>query len=219
MGFNVGKFLKKATGIEGVKKAYGSISGQDAAKEQAKAGQNALALQQQMYEQGRTDLSPYRNFGANSLTDMQSWLSGPNGTFKAPSMEDVKNTPGYQFGLNQGVDTVQNNAAARGGLLSGNALRAVNEYGQDYASGKYSDYYNRAVQEYQNELNKRMGFVNLGYGAAGGSAGLSQNFGQVGGQTMQNIGDAKANAANAFGNVFWKGLDTAAKFYNSKPGG
>lgn len=193
---------------------YGSLSGEDAAKEQKKAAQREYALKQKMYKQGRLDLEPYRAFGGNALTDMQSWMSGPSGSFKAPTMEDVQKTPGYQFRLDQGLDTVQNSAAARGGLLSGNALRSIDEYGQNFATGEYDTAYNRAVQEYMNELNKRMGFVNLGYGAAGGQAGLSQDFGQTGGEAINRIGQASANQANALGNMVWKGLDTAANFYS-----
>lgn len=117
----------------------------------------------------RKDLGPYRRFGKSELEDFQRWQQGPEGQFQAPTMEDVMATPGYESRLG----AIESSAAARGGLLSGNALRDIGEFG----SAEYGTAYNRKMGEYMNDFNRRMQKINLGYGAAGGSAGISQNLG------------------------------------------
>ena len=86
--------------------------------------------------------------------------NGPNGaiptytgpgaapTFQAPTAADMANDPGYQFRLDQGNKALQASAAARGTLLSGGTLKALDQYNQDYASGEYGNVYNRALQNF-----------------------------------------------------------------------
>lgn len=130
------------------------------------------------YQQARADLDPYRKFYGGQLKSFSDWLATPGGTFRAPTMEEVSATPGYQFRLREGQSALENAAAARGGLLSGNTGRALQEYGQQYATGEYGTAYDRAQREYQNELAKRMGFLGMGQSAATGSAGLASQYGQ-----------------------------------------
>lgn len=53
-----------------------------------------------------------------------------------------KNSTGYQFGLNQGMDSITGNAATQGLLNSGSTLKALNTYGQNYADTQYQNYLN-----------------------------------------------------------------------------
>lgn len=55
----------------------------------------------------------------------------------------MKDDPGYQFRLDQGMRGVNNSAAAKGGLLSGAAIKAADQYNQDYASGEYQNAFGR----------------------------------------------------------------------------
>jgi hypothetical protein len=52
-------------------------------------------------------------------------------------------SPDFQFRLDEGLNAVQNSAAARGGLYSGNALRGIEEYGQNLAAGELGNWFNR----------------------------------------------------------------------------
>jgi len=140
------------------------------AKSDKDAENRRLAAVKAGGDTARGDLAPYREFGEEQLAGLQAWQASPEGQFQAPTMEDVTSSPGYESRLG----AVESSAAARGSLFSGNALRNIGEFG----SSEYGKEYNRKQTEYQNELNKRMGFANLGYGAAGGSAGLAQNLGQ-----------------------------------------
>jgi hypothetical protein len=70
-------------------------------------------------------------------------LGGAPGSPGAPNYRSFFASPDYQFRLNEGLDAVQNSAAARGGLYSGNALRGINEYGQGLAAGEFGNWFNR----------------------------------------------------------------------------
>lgn len=71
--------------------------------------------------------------------------------FKAPTFEEVQRQDhGYQFRLQEGLKALQASRAAKGGLLSGGALRGAQQYAQGLASQEYGNAYNRALGE--NEL-------------------------------------------------------------------
>lgn len=74
--------------------------------------------------------------------------------FQAPTIDDARNDPGYAFGLDQGSRLLQNSAAAKGMLRTGNTLKALNQFGNDYATTKYGDVYNRRLGEYQQNYNQ-----------------------------------------------------------------
>lgn len=159
-------------------------------KAQKDSNQAALDATSQQYEQGRADLGPYRNFGTDQLKQYENWLNSPGGAFRPPTQEEVEASAGYGTRLG----AVENSAVNRGGLFSGNALRGIGEFG----ASEYDREYARRQNEYQNELAKYMGNVNLGYGAAGGSAGLAQNYGQQAANIYQQQGQ---NQANMYGNI------------------
>lgn len=51
-----------------------------------------------------------------------------------------QNSTGYQFGLNQGLQSVNGNAATQGLLNSGGNEKALQTYGQNYANTQYGNY-------------------------------------------------------------------------------
>jgi len=165
----------------------------------------------------------------NSLTSLINPQLGASGSlmtpfltpFQAPTGATESNDPGYQFRLNQGMDALQNSAAARGDLLSGNFAQGAEQLGQDYASNEYGNVYNRALQQYQLAQNNSTNIFNRladvsGLGqtslqqiansgtAAGGQIGSTlSNTGALMGQDLQNAGAATASgyvgSANAYG--------------------
>jgi hypothetical protein len=69
--------------------------------------------------------------------------------FQAPSLSEAGNQPGYQFGLQQGEQALQQSAAAQGLLRTGGTLKDILSYGQ-----------NAANQNYSNVLNQDLGVYN-----------------------------------------------------------
>jgi len=123
----------------------------------------------EQYQEGREDLGPYRRFGREQMEGPGGLSEWAKTGFQAPTMEEARQAPGWQSGFN----ALENTAAARGGLLSGNALIEA----ADYGGRAYDREYARRQNEYQNELAKRMGFANLGYGAARDTAGFGAQYG------------------------------------------
>lgn len=144
------------------------------------------------------------------------------------SLADLQATPGYQFQLEQGLQGVNNSAAARGGLLSGANMKAINDYAQGQASTGYQNAWDRAQNAYNNAFsrnfnNQQQKFTNLqsmannGQNAAGNQgqfamtsgtalAGASQNYGN----NMSNLalasGQSQANNINQIGNAIGGGI-------------
>lgn len=98
--------------------------------------------------------------------------------------------PGYQFRMDEGMNSLENSAAARGGLLSGNFLKNSQRFGQDYASN-----------EYQNAFNRLAALSGVGQTQAGNIASIGSNYANQAGQGMQRIGDARASGYAARANA------------------
>lgn len=98
----------------------------------------------------------------------------------APTMAQLAATPGYQFTLQQGLESTQNAAAARGLGVSGAALKAASNYATGLAQQTYAQ-----------------------------DAGIYQAGQQIAGSNLLNGMNAGTNAANAAGTLS-SGLNQAA---------
>jgi hypothetical protein len=105
------------------------------------------------------------------------------------SLAELQATPGYQFQLEQGLQGVNNSAAAKGGLLSGANMKALNDYSQGQAATGYQAAWDRAQNAYSNAFNRnQQKFSNLQSMANNG-----QNAAQTQGGWANNLG---ANLSN-----------------------
>lgn len=103
--------------------------------------------------------------GFGSLT-----FDGSGGTFNAPSpftmptLEEARNSPGYQFALEQGLKGIQNSAAAKGTLLTGGTLKALQGYGTGLADQTYGNLFNRALGVNQNNFGQALAANQTNFG-------------------------------------------------------
>lgn len=128
-------------------------------------------------------------------------------------MADFEKDPGYQFRMDEGMKGVQGGAAARGNLLSGAAQKALQKYGQDYASNEFSNAYQRDTANKTNTYNRLAGIVNSGQGA---SNQISNAAGQYAQNTASNnaaLGNAQAAGAIGQSNAWSNGLGQAYNGY------
>jgi len=114
--------------------------------------------------------------------------------FQAPTDVTEQNDPGYKFRLQQGMDALQNSAAAKGTLLTGGTAAGIQRYGQDYASNEYGNVYNRALGEYQNSYNIFKQNQADQYNRLAAISGLGQT-------AASQLGQFGANAAGNVGNI------------------
>lgn len=74
----------------------------------------------------------------------------PQQPTQQPAQQDFRSMlelyPAYQFQMEEGLGAIERTAAARGGLLSGQTLKAAQRYGQGLAGGTAENYLNRLSQ-------------------------------------------------------------------------
>lgn len=159
-------------------KAYGELS------QQYLAIKNAEAQNQPDYQgQGSKGslLTPY---------DMSQYKQDAGYTPMVNSLAELQATPGYQFQLEQGLQSANQSAAANGSLLSSGQLKGLNNYAQDYASTGYQAAWDRAQQAYQNAFARNQTNKSNTYNMLSGVAGAGQT-------AATNQGNASVNTANA----------------------
>lgn len=69
--------------------------------------------------------------------------------WQAPTLDEAKKEPGYEFAANEGRRALEQSAAARGLLGSGGTLKNINEWGNRFAEQNYSNVFNRNLTGYQ----------------------------------------------------------------------
>jgi len=107
--------------------------------------------------------------------------------------------PGYGFRMSEGLKAVDKQAAARGGLISGNALKASQTYGQDMASQEYQNAYNRYQTSRAGTLSPLQSLQGVGFNAATGIANAYGQYGQAGSNALTNYGNTGAGAIGTAG--------------------
>ncbi len=202
------------TGAKAAEKASSAANKQASAAETEMFEKNlAFQKEQEIYRRGLAQ--PWMQAGQRGLAGYESILNDPRG---------VANTAGYQFGLDQGTRATTTSASARGMGLSGNTLKALNEYGQNYG------------QKFRGQLlDEQMSMAKLGSGMTGslmsGNVGYASN--QAGayqgqGTNMSNMymnqGQIAANKATSDWNAMMGIVDIGASIYsggmsNMMPGG
>lgn len=133
---------------------------------------------------------------------------------KSFSMDDFEADPGYQFRMDEGMRGVEGGAAARGGLLSGAALKAIQKYGQGLASQEYGNAYNRFNSDQTNKYNRLMGLVQSGQGSAQQIGNAAQNYGQQAGSNIIGAGNAQAAGTMGMTNALVGGINQGVNAYN-----
>ena len=197
--------------------------------------QNAVNLYpslQQGYQQAMDKYGNTINQFSNAVPSMTTpygmsqYQQSPLYTPMVTNLAELQATPGYQMQLQQGLQAINNSAAAKGGLLSGANEMALNNYAQNQAATGFQDAWQRAQTAYGNAfsqnlqgqqqtanvLGQQANLYNVGTNQAGNAANLGQNYavlqGQVpslyaGGMNLYN-----QNVSN-YGNAAGVGLTAA----------
>jgi len=164
-------------GLGAVGGLLGSRGSRKAAKRAAKAQRaainEAINEQNRSFEDIRGYESPYVTGGAASQNRLMELLGLGGDTASADygkygqdfSMSDFEQDPGYAFRMSEGLKALDRQAAARGGLISGAALKASQRYGQDMASQEYQNAYNRYRTNRADQLNSLINMRDTGVGA------------------------------------------------------
>ena len=134
---------------------------------------------------------------------------------KSFTMADFTKDPGYEFRMAEGQKGVENSAAARGGLLSGAAMKAMQKYGQDFASNEFQNSYSRFNNDQTTQFNRLSGMAGSGQTAATQQGAAATQYGQRAGDTMTGIGNAQAAGTVGSANAWSNGIGGAVNNYQS----
>lgn len=208
---SVGISLGTAALIGGVASAGGSIASgligksaaSDAANAQVTSSNNALDFQKQVWQQQQQNQAPWLDAGKASLAKLMEGIQ--NGTFgpgsiapfSAPTADQARATPGYQFTQAEGNRGVLAAASAGGRSLSGGTLKAVDRYNTGLADSTYGDTFSRALQTYQAQLAGQGQAYNQLAGVANTGQQAVQNINATGSSTATNVGNLMTGIGNA----------------------
>lgn len=205
----------------------GSSAASKAAKAQTQAADQSAALQREMFDKQVELQAPFREAGLTAQNKLMQYLGlsgapGDAGYGKYAgdfTMQDFTTDPGYAFRLAEGNKALDRTAAARGGLLSGGAMKAAQRYGQEMGSQEYMNAFNRYQTNRANQLNPLQSL--MGAGQTGANT-LTQAAGQLGsdlGQNALGAGNARASGYMGQANALTSALGTAVNQYTGMYGG
>lgn len=177
-----------------------SSAAQQAAQTSAGATAEQVALQREIFQQQQANQAPWLAAGRGALGQLTAGTAGPEAAYMKPfTMADYQQDPGYQFRLQQGLQALDRSASARGGLLSGGALKGIQQYGQGLASQEYGNAYNRYQQQQANQFNRLAALSGVGQTAVGQLQQAGQQYGSNVGNLAMTGAQNQANALLAAG--------------------
>ena len=182
-----------------------SNAAKSAAQTQADAANNATAAQQAALDKQIALNQPFYDVGVAANKGLSTQTPYTPATFNYNQNTD----PGTQFRLTQGLNAMNATAAARGGLISGNALKAGQDYGQAAGSQEYQNAFNRYLatnaqnlQAYNTNTANQQFLANQGQSSANQTANSIGNFGNSAASNTIGAGNALAagqvGSANAY---------------------
>lgn len=158
------------------------------------AAQQDIDLRRRMYEEDVARRQPFYQAGVNALPGYLSGIAPGGELVRGFTQADYQADPGYAFRLGEGQKALERQAAARGGLISGGALKAAARYGQEMGSQEYSNAYNRFRDTQGLRRNALAGVVGFAPTAAGSMASSGQSYAAGAGPQMYQQGVNQGNA-------------------------
>lgn len=198
------------------------ITGYMGAQGQKKAAQTqadaTLAAQERILEAGqeaKKGYEPYTEAGKTALSSLTGNLPYFSQQF---TNKDLNNylAPGYEFRLGQGQRANLQASNATGGMVGGNALRSLQDYTQNFASGEYANAFNQFQAQRTNIYNQLSDIAKIGLTGQQGTANAILGTGTNIASLTSGLGNAQAASqigqANAYGNAV-QGIGNAAAYY------
>ena len=186
----------------------GAYGANKAAKAQLQGAREGAAAEREMFERQVELQEPFRQVGVNALPDLVAASQ-----YTPFGMEQFQADPGYGFRLKEGIRALENSAAARGGLLSGNTMRGITRYGQGLASEEFGNAFNRYQAGFASRLNPLQALAGVGQTS---SNTLSNAAGQLG-SSLSNLavgaGNARASGYAGTANALASGIGQGLNYY------
>lgn len=210
-----------ATALIGGTSVIGSIMGEDAASSAASAqsasAAQGIAEQRRQFDEMKKTLAPYVNAGVTSLDNLNKYsgiglpafekqkaligLLGPQA--QQTSISEIENSPMMKSLIQQGENSLLQNASATGGLRGGNLQAALAQYRPQILSQLINDQYTKLGGLASVGLSTEQNIAQLGQGSAAGQAAGALNTGSAIAGLLAQQGAAQAGGDLAQGRM-WK---------------
>lgn len=187
-GFIAGSVIQAGAGYAG-------------AKAQQRATDRATDEQQRQFNRQIELQEPFRQVGVNALPELVEASK-----YKPFTYEDFIVDPGYRFRLQEGLRALDRTAAARGGLLGGNQLRGITQFGQELGSQEYGNAFNRYNIGFQNRLNPLQSLAGVGQTTTATMANQAGQFGQSMAENALMRGNMRASGYAGIANAATSGI-------------
>ena len=200
----------------------GAESSGVAAAAQERMTDKQIAAQKEAMERQIALQEPWRQAGIGALNKLAPLAAN----YQKFGMDQFTQDPGYAFRLSEGQKALDRSAAARGGMISGSALKAAQRYGQEMGSQEYTNAFNRYQTERASQLQPLQSLAGVGQSATNqmgsavgaygtGASGAYDNLGTNLGNLALQSGATQGAAALAQGNIRASQYGTAGSALNT----
>ena len=189
----------------------GARSSSQAASAQSQAADQANALQREQFERQTELQKPFREAGLRALGKLEGASE-----YTPFGMNQFQQDPGYAFRLAEGQKALDRQAAARGGLISGGALKAAQRYGQDMGSQEYQNAFNRYQLERTAKLGPLQTLAGVGQTSAQTLGTAGQNYATGAGEALGAGAQARASGYMGQANTLAGGLNQYLNYQNQQ---
>lgn len=192
-----------------------------AAKAQRQAADQAAQLEREQYYDQVNRQEPFRQAGLKTTDELMRQFglggdaasAGYGNMLRDFSAADFQADPGYAFRLQEGLKGMDRQAAARGGLISGAALKAAQRYGQDMGSQEYANAYNRYNQNRSQRYQMLTGQQTAGANATNAQNAASANYANAAGDAYMQAGNARASGYVGQGNAMSQAVGNIGNYF------
>lgn len=179
----------------------GADAASSAASTQAGAADRAAQLQREQFDRQTELQAPFREAGVRALPELEA-----ASRYTSFGMDQFQQDPGYAFRLSEGQKALDRQAAARGGLISGGALKAATRYGQEMGSQEYTNAFNRYQIERNARLNPLQSLVGVGQTSTNTLGDAGKTYATGAGEAFGQEAQARASGYIGSANALSQGL-------------
>lgn len=191
----------------------GAYASNSAASKSAKAANRTTDQTTARYYQTRDDLLPFTQRGQEASSQLSDFVSNPdNQSFTARDFLNYRD-PSYQWQLQQGQQALENSQAAGDGVLSGAALKGMQNYTQGLASTNYQNAYNNWFNTTNQNYTRLFNLANLGENAAAQTGSTGASLANTAANSMMAAGNAGAAGIIGAGNAVTGSINNGIGYY------
>lgn len=187
----------------------------------AKAGMDTAA------RDANSLLNPYADAGADAAGTLKTGLAAGGDFNKMPTLADLQMDPGAAWQRQQMEQTLARSAAAKGGAVSGAALKDLTNYSAGALAQDYQNSFNRFETATQNRFSNLFNVSRAGQDASNVQGGNLTGAAKYGGDITTRgaetalganefAGQAGMTGANEIGTNFMNGARTQADLITGK---